>query len=317
MNQTYPHAKLFILVVDGNSNDKTVETAMQTLAKSDINFEVLVQKCNIPEGRNICVKHMQGEYLLFWDSDVIMEPTAISAFMETIRKDQADVVTAGEAVSLSFSSLDDMNSNLPERMKATRFKDTTSKIATVGLGYTIISKKIFDGFRFDEELPTWEDGDFSLYARNFRVFSNNKIGAFDINVARVKHSNVYVDMPLHEAMRGIRKASRTEVTVSQYLLHQSLRKYISINKRYVFYAGYLPLIVLTIAGFFLRNLLLTSFFPIYVLLFALLQFKRKGIVQGAKSVVRSLAIGVPTSLFVMYYFAKFALTKRAEEKWYP
>ena len=78
-SQTYPHDKLFVLVVDGKSKDNTVKIAEQVLAESDFNgYQVIVKESNIPEARNICIQNMRGDFLLFWDSDVIMESTAVA-----------------------------------------------------------------------------------------------------------------------------------------------------------------------------------------------------------------------------------------------
>jgi glycosyltransferase involved in cell wall biosynthesis len=73
-SQTYSHDSLFMLFVDGASRDGTADLAKQKLSQSDFKgYEVIIQKCSIPEGRNICLERMRGDLLLFWDSDVIME----------------------------------------------------------------------------------------------------------------------------------------------------------------------------------------------------------------------------------------------------
>ena len=86
-SQTYPHNHLYVLVVDGKSKDNTVKVAKEVLADSDFNgYDVLVQESSIPEARNICIQKMKGDYLFFWDSDVIMEPTALTRMLETLKK---------------------------------------------------------------------------------------------------------------------------------------------------------------------------------------------------------------------------------------
>src|SRR5208283_2796837 len=65
-SQTYPHNKLFVLVVDGGSKDNTAKSAEGILASSDFSgYEVLVKESSIPEARNICIQKMRGNYLFF------------------------------------------------------------------------------------------------------------------------------------------------------------------------------------------------------------------------------------------------------------
>ena len=63
-SQTYPHNRLFVVVVDGGSKDSTVKVMNDFLAKSDFyGYEVIVEKTNIPEARNRCIKKMKASLL--------------------------------------------------------------------------------------------------------------------------------------------------------------------------------------------------------------------------------------------------------------
>lgn len=58
LNQSYPHDKISVIVVDGGSKDRTVEIAEKILDTSGfMSYEIISRKCNIPEGRNICIDH--------------------------------------------------------------------------------------------------------------------------------------------------------------------------------------------------------------------------------------------------------------------
>ena len=53
-SQTYSHDKIYVLIVDGNSSDKTVEIARTILEKADFKgYDIIVKECNIPEGRTL------------------------------------------------------------------------------------------------------------------------------------------------------------------------------------------------------------------------------------------------------------------------
>lgn len=113
-SQTYPHDKMFVLVVDGKSRDDTVKLAKQVLAESDFSgYEVFVKDSNIPEARNICIQKMKGDFLLFWDSDVIMEETAVSCMLETLKKENVDMV-ASTVTEVTVDSADDVDQKWEE-----------------------------------------------------------------------------------------------------------------------------------------------------------------------------------------------------------
>ncbi len=310
-SQTYPHDRIFVLIVDSESTDKTVETARQILEKSDFKgYEIVIQKCSIPEGRNICIKNMQGDLLLFWDSDVIMEPSAMSSLFEVIEKEKVGIVTANTA-KISVDLISEIDNKLEEAKMKLR-PEETREVVCAGMGNTLISKEVFDTVTFDPALTIWEDGDFSIRAREkgFRIFLNKKIAVFDVNNIKKSHSDIYIDMPLQDAMSGLRKKSRTEVLLyRQELPYQGAKNFFLQHKRYGWYLGYVPTLILSLIGAFMQNLIIALVFPVYLLFFALWQFKRRGLAKGAKALVRSLLVGVPTALFIAYYFTKYGLTK--------
>jgi glycosyltransferase involved in cell wall biosynthesis len=56
LRQNYPKDKIFYLVVDGGSNDNTVEIVKNILSKHTINYQIIVvPHSNIPQARNICL----------------------------------------------------------------------------------------------------------------------------------------------------------------------------------------------------------------------------------------------------------------------
>jgi hypothetical protein len=140
-----------------------------------------------------------------------------------------------------------------------------------------------------------------------RMVMDKGIFAFDINVINVGHSDIYVDMPLKYALRGIRKKSKVELL--GYQPHPTFRDSINfffLRKRYIFYLGYIPAAILSLYGIFAQNLFILIF-PLYLLVFMLRQFKRRGIMKGAKATVRSILIGIPTSLALVYHSFKYSL----------
>ena len=74
LGQSYPHDRIYLLVVDGVSKDDTVQIIEGCIKGSSLfGYKIIVRECNIPEGRNLCIENMMGDYLFFWDSDVIIK----------------------------------------------------------------------------------------------------------------------------------------------------------------------------------------------------------------------------------------------------
>jgi len=71
LRQEYPKDKIFYVLIDGGSTDRTVSIAKELLRSSGIEYKVIVKESNIPEARNLCIDLAVGDVLVFWDSDVV------------------------------------------------------------------------------------------------------------------------------------------------------------------------------------------------------------------------------------------------------
>jgi len=305
-SQTYPHNKIFVLMVDGGSTDRTVDIAKKFLENSDFyGYKIIVEKCSIPEGRNLCIKNMKGDFLLFWDSDVLMEPEAMRLFIETMRKEKADIVTAN-AHFIFVSRTDEIESKID--ISRTCFTDSCIlEVPNCGMGHTLISKKVFDAVRFDPDLTIAEDLDFSVKSRmrGFKIIMDKRIRVFDVNVIKKDYSDIHIDMPLKNAVRGIRKKAKAHVLAYSFKINlKGMLKFFLKNKRYIFYLGYAPMAFLSALGIFYHSLYLSITLPVYLLAFLALQIKKRGLRKGLNSTLRSLLVGFPFSLCLAYYFIK-------------
>jgi glycosyltransferase involved in cell wall biosynthesis len=306
--QTYSHGKIFVLIVDNESSDNTIQFAKEVLDNADFRgYKIIQKKCNIPQGRNICIENMVGDKLLFWDSDVIMQPTSISRLLADMEKTEAGIVVAGNSQSIFFKSIQDLTDNFPE-FDDSHTSENLVLSATSGMGHTLISKKVFSAVSFDPALTTGEDDDFSVRARgkNFKIYADMAISAYDVNISREKQSDIHIDMPLQDAMSNMRKKSRAQAFGSMLNPTYSdvIRYFLGYKKRYTFYLGYIPTFALSILGLTIANLFLIAVFPVYLCLYASLQFKNRGVRKGCKAITRSFLVGVPSSIFILYYLLK-------------
>jgi len=304
--QVYSHDSLFILFVDGESKDGTADLAKQKLSQSDFKgYEVIVQKCTIPEGRNICLERMQGELLLFWDSDVIMEPNAVSELVEALQTEKADLMTSAVR-HVTVSSTDEVAGKLKEAINLEK-RAPCVEIRTATMGHSLLSKRLASDVSFDTDLTTQEDIDFCLRAREkgFKILLNPNVTVLDVNTFKVPYSDIYVDMSIKDGLRGVRKKSRAQVYAYDFSSgKRTVVHFLSSYKRYLFYMLYIPTIAITVYGVFARSIFLIMVFPVYALLYIILQIRRRGLARGLKAFVLSILVGIPDAFWVMYYLIR-------------
>ncbi len=313
-SQTYPHDRLFVLVVDGESKDNTVKVAKQVLAESDFNgYEVIVKESNIPEARNICIQNMRGDFLLFWDSDVIMESTAVARSFEILKKENADMIQSCVS-EVTVSSADEISVKWHEWETKYPRREETRILDLTGTSNLLISKKVLTQLAFDPDLTFYEDQDFTSRAtkQGFKVLGTKSVIGFDVN-SNKSYSSIYtIDMPLKEALRGIRKKGLIQaqnVIAGSSSISKAVLKFFWTNKRYLFYVGYIPVMVLTIVGILVQNLWLSLIFPLYFLLYLVVQVKKRGFAKGLNAAVRSFIVGIPTTYALLYYSVKLSIKR--------
>ncbi|MEM1581503.1 MAG: glycosyltransferase [Candidatus Bathyarchaeia archaeon] len=315
LSQTYPHEKIFVLVVDGGSIDKTIEICRMLLEKSDFyGFEIILQRCNIPEGRNICIERMLGDFLLFWDSDILMEPDAIQKMVETLEDEKADIVTA-DTVFVFANTMNEAEEKIKLLKECIRGepKRGTSNVRLVPacmMGHTLIRKEVFSHIKFDPDLTLYEDMDFSVRARKkgFKIMKNTDVIAFDINLTSEKYSDIFTEMPIKDSLRGLRKKAKAKVLSLNFSISLvDMVKYYWKNKRYLMYLSYLPVMVLLIPGFVCRNWALIILPFMYPTFYMLYQARKRGFKKGLAIFMRSFLVGFPLSLLMIYYFARSKL----------
>ena len=314
LHQTYPHDRIFVILVDGKSKDGTVEKAKEILAKADFkDYKMISRTCTIPEARNICIENMQGDFLLFWDSDVLMVPNAIFDMVRIMRQDKVDVVSA-DCMSVLINDIQEVDAKIDKALALhtqTSEKSVIEVPATL-MGQTLISRNVLSNVHFDPDLTFREDIDFSVRAREkgFKILLAKNIITFDINMRRKGGSDIYIKMPFRHSLKGLRKKARADVLAHSFTLtFRNSIEFFFKHKRYIFYLGYLPVFALTISGLLIRSYLFLAF-PIYLALFALWQIERRGPKAGMQAVLRSIIVGVPVSLWLAYYFTKYTLAKK-------
>lgn len=89
INQTYGKWELF--VIDDFSNDRTVEK-VQKYHDERIKLIKLEQNSGVAHARNVGIKHANGEYTAFIDSDDLWKPTKLEKQLEIYKSEEPALV---------------------------------------------------------------------------------------------------------------------------------------------------------------------------------------------------------------------------------
>lgn len=84
--QDFPHELMEIIVVDGNSQDQTLQIMKKHLSTTSIKTTIYSENMGLGFARQMVVDHAKGRYLLWVDGDVILSRSYLKqqvAFMES------------------------------------------------------------------------------------------------------------------------------------------------------------------------------------------------------------------------------------------
>lgn len=101
IDQTFSSSLYEIIVVDGNSTDKTREIAEEVLSASDINYKILNEKDFGFYGhcfaRNLVIDHSSesSKYIAYTDADCIVDKEWLKTLYESIEETKEDIAGAG------------------------------------------------------------------------------------------------------------------------------------------------------------------------------------------------------------------------------
>ena len=143
LRQGYPKDRIFYVLIDGGSTDRTVLVAEELLRGSGIKYEVVVKESNIPEARNICIDLAVGDVLVFWDSDVVAPTNSLEKLVSAIINSDYGIVAA-DLQGLVFNDVDSAVRFINELLNSSH-TEVVSGITPidvfVSMGFTAVKKK--------------------------------------------------------------------------------------------------------------------------------------------------------------------------------
>jgi glycosyltransferase involved in cell wall biosynthesis len=159
-----------IIVVDGGSNDKTIE-----IAREYTNKIFSSNNSNLTKDRQIGIDNCQNELVAMIDSDHILKPGDLSNLIDDLYNYNLDIVQSGlEAYELNGFWVKAEN----EAWMLTHNKPFGIR-QMIGTAPAIYKKRIFEHIQFSDEITkTIDDTDF--------MFRLSKLNKFRIGVGKTK-----------------------------------------------------------------------------------------------------------------------------------
>jgi len=215
LEQDYPKDRYEIIVVDGMSSDGTWDI-LRELKKMYPDLKIYQNpKGNAAAGRNIGIKHSQGDYIAFIDSDAIAEKNWLKSIKEVFVRTDAigvggpDVLppdsipksrAIGTIMSSPLASGGGFNPSVQHIMSSN--EAYVEHIPTCNL---CVKKEIFAKIgNFDEEFVKGQDLEFNtrLIMAGYKLFHSPKIKVFH-----------YRKMHIHSFSRQIFKWAKAKAAI--------------------------------------------------------------------------------------------------------
>ena len=294
----YPKDKIRIIFVDNKSTDETLLILRDFKKQMESAYErvvIVLERCNIPEARNICVTKSVGEYILFIDSDIIAPPNAVRRLLKLFTLDPKARITSFPRRSDPMALEDKID--FSTQLKQPQYEVTSE----IGMDCTMIKRELFnDVGLFDRKYRAREDRELVL-----RANESGYISILDSSKP-VRHLQLY--------KRGIIKEIIWNC-VDSFKAHNRfmiLRKYKPkwMVKRLLFYSMFTLSIPLAIISIIMKNPvfalpLIMSYGFIFIYYFR----KCSGIWRFINPTLRSL-FGIFFVLGVFWEIVKISLTYR-------
>lgn len=154
--QTWPDIEI-VLINDG-STDSSLQIC-EDYARKHSNIHIYsYPNSGISRTRNRALSHATGEFIMFVDSDDFIDPEMVSTMMETINRENLDMVQCGFRMNYRFFTLYRPGSGRGcwDNITALQMLAKGKKFNNYPWG-KITRKSCFDGVAFPENMPGFED----------------------------------------------------------------------------------------------------------------------------------------------------------------
>lgn len=242
--QIYPHWEC--IIVDDISTDNSIEV-IQKFIENDARFKLIQRPIDYPKGANACrnigLKQALGEYIIYFDSDDLMNENHIERKLEAIQSGNYDFVVARSEYFNNPKNINPMDYRGLGRLPITADNFITKKINWITFD-PIIKSKIAKSINFTEENQSAEEYNYfvKLVLLTENTFFLNEIltlrryheGSYQVNLndkakIAINQFHYYFDTYLEVKKSKISKKSK------KYLLNQSVDIFYRNKKELNFY----------------------------------------------------------------------------------
>ena len=105
LRQGYSHTLMEIIIVDGNSEDRTLEIIKNELKNSDVKRRIFSENRGLGYARELVVKNAKGKYIVWVDSDMILSKDFVKKQVEFMESHPDVGIAKGKYASVEENSL--------------------------------------------------------------------------------------------------------------------------------------------------------------------------------------------------------------------
>lgn len=185
--QTYPHSRIEVILVDGNSQDATKEIMMR-FKDADNSFDRVIvldnPKRTLPCGWNVALEAVEGDAVLRVDAHTTFPPEFIELNVRDL--DKGENICGGKVISIparkdtwSITLNEAENSMFGGSFAAFRHAESAQYVSTAA--FAIYRKEVFDKVgRYNEVLTRTEDNEmhYRMKQAGFKFYYDPEIVSY-------------------------------------------------------------------------------------------------------------------------------------------
>ncbi len=253
-----------LIFIDDASEDDTIDLIKNTLKNKHAPYKILLNRENKGPGysRNMGMKHSKGKYLVFIDSDDVMNFNHLSSMHKYLKdKDVDSVFTKGvkiddadELFDFNVEKFDPLLKLAKENKGIIKAEDLIRLELEMKIPFSFVlliyNKEIIDrnGLKFNEKYNYGEDTTFALkYLSNcnyirvndkytYFYYQNKESLTKTSSLKRFESIKLFEELTLYFNIISGKKSVFSEL--NDKLIHSRIPRYIFGNMNYFFYNNY-------------------------------------------------------------------------------
>jgi glycosyltransferase involved in cell wall biosynthesis len=95
VNQDFPPENMEIAIVDGCSNDRTMQIAIDVFSKANLRIFTFSENVGLGFARQIVIDNASGKYVLWVDSDIILSRNYVRQLVDSMERHPDVAITVG------------------------------------------------------------------------------------------------------------------------------------------------------------------------------------------------------------------------------